>query len=43
MSLIKEFDLVLCLHNPVIGKLHFIILKTLERLSKCLLKEAMFR
>ena len=34
----KEFDLMLCSHNPMIGKLNFIILKTLERLLICLLK-----
>ena len=31
MLLIKEFDLFLCPHNPMIRKLNFIILKTLER------------
>ena len=31
MLLIKEIDLILCSHNPVIRKLNFIILKKLER------------
>ena len=39
----EEFDLILCSLNPVIGKLNFIILKTSERLSICLFKEAMIR
>ena len=43
MLLIKEFDLSLCLLNPMIGKLHFIILNTLERLSICFFKESMLR
>ena len=41
--LIKEFDLIFCSCNPVTGKLNFIILTTLERLSICLFNEAMFR
>ena len=36
MLLIKEFDLIFCSLNPMIGKLNFIILKILERLSICL-------
>ena len=43
MLLIKEFDMILCSLNPMIGKLNFIMLKTKERLSTCLLHEAMFR
>ena len=43
MLLIKEFGLILCLFNHMFGKLNFIILKTLERLSICLFKETMFR
>ena len=33
MLLMKEFDLILCSHNPMIEKLNFIILKRLERRS----------
>ena len=43
MLLRKEFDPILCSHSLIIAKLNFIILKTLERLSICLLKEVMFR
>ena len=43
MLLRKEFDPILCSHSLMIAKLNFIILKTLERLSICLLKEVMFR
>ena len=39
----KEFDLILCSLNPIIGKLNFIMLKILERLSICLFKDAMLR
>ena len=38
MLLIKEFDLILYSLNPMIGKLNFIILKALERLSLYLFK-----